>query len=156
MKQGRRQFLHRALRMSGLLALANLLGIQRAAAFWFGGKSLIAVGKVGDLTDGAMTPVTEATTVKGGKPAGKLQLFVIHKNHAVYAMSARCTHAGCTVQLKNDGTFRCPCHGALFDSRGVVVKGPAKESLAWLHVEVTHDGEIRVDLKHQGPKAPTP
>ncbi|MDJ0843917.1 FAD-dependent oxidoreductase [Crocosphaera sp.] len=41
-----------------------------------------------------------------------------------------CTHQGCTVKKQEDGTFLCPCHGAIYDNNGKVVKGPAKRDLS--------------------------
>ncbi|OKH22985.1 UDP-galactopyranose mutase [Hydrococcus rivularis NIES-593] len=45
------------------------------------------------------------------------------------AISLTCTHQGCTVGRQADGKFLCPCHGALYDERGKVVRGPAKRDL---------------------------
>lgn len=45
------------------------------------------------------------------------------------AISLTCTHQGCTVQLADDHKFHCPCHGAIFDRQGRVVKGPATRDL---------------------------
>ncbi|MBE9179699.1 FAD-dependent oxidoreductase [Oculatella sp. LEGE 06141] len=48
---------------------------------------------------------------------------------ATEAVSLTCTHQGCTVQPQENGEFHCPCHGAVFDRQGRVVKGPAKADL---------------------------
>ena len=45
------------------------------------------------------------------------------------AISLTCTHQGCTVQLAEDGKFHCPCHGAVYDRQGKVLKGPAQRDL---------------------------
>lgn len=50
------------------------------------------------------------------------------------AISLTCTHQGCTVKPQTNGEFHCPCHGAVFDANGKVVKGPAKRDLAKLKV----------------------
>ncbi len=46
------------------------------------------------------------------------------------ALSAVCTHAGCTVEIQSgsDPLF-CPCHGSTFAASGVVTHGPARTSL---------------------------
>jgi isorenieratene synthase len=46
------------------------------------------------------------------------------------AICLTCTHQGCTVGQQADGTFLCPCHGALYNEKGHVVRGPAKRNLA--------------------------
>lgn len=49
------------------------------------------------------------------------------------ALSAVCTHAGCTVQYDASGgtpQLVCPCHGSRFSaSDGAVLQGPASEPL---------------------------
>jgi carotenoid phi-ring synthase / carotenoid chi-ring synthase len=50
-------------------------------------------------------------------------------NDGKEVISLTCTHQGCTVQKQNDGKFHCPCHGAIFDSQGRVVTGPAQRDL---------------------------
>src|SRR5262245_32397698 len=58
-----------------------------------------------------------------------------------HAISASCTHKGCTVTWNNaDRTWDCPCHGSIFAIDGSVIHGPAVEPLSpkklppsWLH-----------------------
>jgi glycine/D-amino acid oxidase-like deaminating enzyme/nitrite reductase/ring-hydroxylating ferredoxin subunit len=48
-----------------------------------------------------------------------------------HALSAKCTHEGCTVTWNNaDRTWDCPCHGSMFERDGRVRHGPAVEPLA--------------------------
>ena len=45
----------------------------------------------------------------------------------VVAFVDRCTHLGCPVRyVEASRRFICPCHGAIFDSRGRPRGGPAK------------------------------
>lgn len=47
-----------------------------------------------------------------------------------HALSAACTHMGCTVTWNNaDLTWDCPCHGSMFTHDGQVIHGPASEPL---------------------------
>lgn len=47
-----------------------------------------------------------------------------------HALSAACTHMGCTVTWNNaDLTWDCPCHGSMFSREGDVIHGPATELL---------------------------
>jgi cytochrome b6-f complex iron-sulfur subunit len=53
-----------------------------------------------------------------------------------YAITAVCTHLGCTVPWnKQQNKYMCPCHGSQYDFSGKVIRGPAPLSLALVHVE---------------------
>ncbi|MBF2049544.1 MAG: FAD-dependent oxidoreductase [Elainella sp. C42_A2020_010] len=56
------------------------------------------------------------------------QMFAVSEN-GNEAISLTCTHQGCTVQPQADGQFHCPCHGAVFDAQGRVVRAPAERDL---------------------------
>ena len=57
-----------------------------------------------------------------------LGLVAAHRDESglVRAVSARCTHLGCTVRFNDaERTWDCPCHGSRFGLDGRVLHGPA-------------------------------
>jgi Rieske Fe-S protein len=69
---------------------------------------------------------------------------VARENGKIYAMSARCTHKGSTVAVKN-GVLICPKHGSHFHDDGKPYSGPAKVALFRLPISKNADGHIIVD-----------
>jgi len=83
-----------------------------------------------DLADPANAPLTAV----GGAllvEVGSDTVMVIRTADAqVIAVSAICTHAGCTVGYNAAAsTLDCPCHGARYDATGHVIRGPAVRDL---------------------------
>ncbi len=95
------------------------------------------------------------TTIKVGIPADypkgtviyndEKKLYIVRDETGFFAMSAVCTHLGCTV-LKDAQNFLCPCHGAVFDKNGLVTKGPAKSPLPRFRIVLTEGGVLQVDI----------
>src|SRR5262245_9959821 len=58
------------------------------------------------------------------------KIFVMRTSATeLQALSAICTHAGCTVDWDGSSQFNCACHGSQFSSAGAVVRGPAGAAL---------------------------
>ena len=91
------------------------------------------------------------------------RLFVFREGNVFHAVSAVCTHLGCTVRAEAlsqpetrtvDGKplwlshrFLCPCHGSKYNGDGTNISGPAPKPLAWYHLSVApEDGQLVVDL----------
>ncbi len=76
----------------------------------------------------------------------KQRFFVVRERQRLYAISARCTHLGCTINWFGDlRAFKCPCHGSQFHSNGANFAGPAPRHLDRLHIGLNVDGELVVD-----------
>jgi Rieske Fe-S protein len=57
-------------------------------------------------------------------------LLVAHTAPTTFvALTAICTHQGCTITGFKDGQYVCPCHGSRYNTSGQVVQGPAQASL---------------------------
>ncbi|NNL14814.1 MAG: Rieske (2Fe-2S) protein [Acidimicrobiia bacterium] len=77
----------------------------------------------------------------------EIRVFIQRKGNGYRAMSAVCTHLGCTVNPdeKAGEGFRCPCHGSVFDEDGRVLEGPAPAPLPCYAVSLARDGRLVVD-----------
>ena len=78
------------------------------------------------------------------------KVFVEKHGEKYSALSAVCTHLGCTVKKENEGTtqyFQCPCHRSRFNGDGKNIAGPANKPLQYLELKVSpDDGQLIVDL----------
>jgi menaquinol-cytochrome c reductase iron-sulfur subunit len=139
------------------------------------GAGVVALGTQGAASLRALVPnvsYDSPTTVKLGPPTdypdglkflADQRLFIFRDGNTFHAVSATCTHLGCTVRaealpkpetktvegqaLKLTHKFSCPCHGSKYDGDGTNVAGPAPKPLAWYRLSVaTDDGQLVVDL----------
>ncbi|MBU0735071.1 MAG: ubiquinol-cytochrome c reductase iron-sulfur subunit [Proteobacteria bacterium] len=61
------------------------------------------------------------------------------------ALSARCTHLGCTLNYDIvSRRFNCPCHGSIFDLSGKWLSGPAKKNLDRILLTKKANGDVEV------------
>ena len=61
--------------------------------------------------------------------------FLIKDANGIFAMTAICTHLGCTVGAPIGPQITCPCHGSQYDLNGSNLLGPAV--LPLVHFTVT-------------------
>ena len=77
----------------------------------------------------------------GGEPG----ILIRGKDGGYRALSAVCTHLGCTVQLRPDGqSIWCACHNGLYDLDGRNVSGPPPRPLESYVVHVI-GGDVVVE-----------
>jgi len=77
----------------------------------------------------------------GGEPG----ILIRGKDGGYRALSAVCTHLGCTVQLRPDGqSIWCACHNGLYDLEGRNVSGPPPRPLESFVVHVV-GGDVVVE-----------
>jgi cytochrome b6-f complex iron-sulfur subunit len=142
------------------------------------GAGIVAIGYQGAASLRSLVPNVSydaPTTVKLGPPSEfpdglkflpDQRLFVFREGNTFHAVSAVCTHLGCTVRaeaLSNPETktvggqalrlthrFLCPCHGSKYSGDGTNVAGPAPRPLAWYHLSTAaDDGQLVVDLANE-------
>ena len=100
------------------------------------GNGTMTVPGGGKLAPGTALPFQMP---QSGAPA----LLVKTKAGQLSALSALCTHTGCTVAWNDsDGKLHCPCHGSVFDATGKVQNGPAQAPLTRFAVRVQGDDAV--------------
>lgn len=102
---------------------------------------------------------TDAWTTVRDTPIGAV--YLRRSGERVEAFNVICPHAGCFVNLADDGTgFACPCHDSRFALDGSVSDpaSPAPRGLDTLDVEIREGGEIWVRFQNfrTGRKEKTP
>jgi cytochrome b6-f complex iron-sulfur subunit len=128
----RRDFISVATRL--VLGLASLIGLGEVLAL-LGHQSAPAAPTEFDLGSPKDYPIGSRTPLQ--EPGAML----LHTSGGFSALSLTCPHLGCQVNPEVDG-FACPCHGSRFDPNGDLVRGPAKEPLRRLRVEVNDQGHL--------------
>ena len=154
--EDRRDFLFRAGTGLGILAIAY----QGAASL----RSLVPNVSYDAPTTEKLGAVAEFPD--GLKFLPDQRLFVFREGNTFHAISAVCTHLGCTARAEAlsspetrqiGGTamrlthrFQCPCHGSRYDGDGTNVAGPAPKPLPWYHLSLaSDDGQLTVDLARE-------
>lgn len=135
-KPTRRDFLHLA--TDGLLTLSGLLGLGGLIRF-LSFELDPAPPTEFDLGPAMNFPFDSRSLLL------HIPAVLIHDDDGFRAYSLTCTHLGCTVEQKDDG-YECPCHGSIYNKRGEVNKGPAKQSLKSLRVTTTEGGSLLLHM----------
>jgi cytochrome b6-f complex iron-sulfur subunit len=96
---------------TGVTALATI------AASAAGGSIAITIDAASPLA-----AVGSAALVQTGAAS---YLVARTAQNAFIALTAVCTHQGCTVSEYQNQIYQCPCHGSRYSTSGAVVNGPA-------------------------------
>jgi Rieske Fe-S protein len=82
--------------------------------------------------------------------AGPSRILVFEDSgQKLRAISAKCTHEGCTVQfVPGDSVIWCACHNGRFDLDGRVLAGPPPRPLERHGCTREADGSVIVQLGH--------
>lgn len=152
----RREFIFRVGTGAGIAAIAY----QAAASL----RSLVPNVSYDAPTTVKLGPVAEFPD--GLKFLPDERLFVFRTGNTFHAISAVCTHLGCTARaealpspesrqvggqaLRLTHRFQCPCHGSRYNGDGSNVSGPAPRPLPWYALSIaSDDGQLVVDLAHE-------
>ncbi|MBI5302506.1 MAG: Rieske 2Fe-2S domain-containing protein [Chloroflexi bacterium] len=92
----------------------------------------VEIGMADEYAVGSVTHIENARVYLGRDERG------------FYAISATCTHLGCTPRLDGD-KFACPCHGSRFSREGKVLAAPATRALDRAFVGRAANGKLFVD-----------
>jgi Rieske Fe-S protein len=135
----RRRFMNLTAQGAGAIGVAAFalpaLGFALAPVFHQTAFDWQAIGKPSDFP--ASTYTTKVITIVPGIGEGGKSIAYVRArdpsidtepedkyNHFV-ALSSRCMHLGCPVRFVSAAErFICPCHGGVYDFRGMVAGGP--------------------------------
>ncbi len=94
---------------------------------------------------GEMQPNSGRIFRFGSRPG----LLILASDGRYRALSATCTHLGCTVQYRSDlREIWCPCHNGIYDLNGRNVSGPPPRPLDVFDVHLRGD-EVVVSRKRE-------
>jgi cytochrome b6-f complex iron-sulfur subunit len=113
----------------GALVVAAGCG-QQGSSLSTATTSSCGTGACIDLGNAANQELTSAGGAMLVDMAGDTIMVVRVSDTQVVAVSAICTHAGCSMDYSaGQKLLDCPCHGSQFTTDGSVVRGPANRPL---------------------------
>jgi menaquinol-cytochrome c reductase iron-sulfur subunit len=160
----RRRFMTGVAHGAGGIAAAAFtlpaLGFALAPVFHQDSLPWQALGSPSDFTED--TYVTRVITLVAGiGEAGKSIAYVRARNPAIdtepadkynqfLALSSRCQHLGCPVRFTPAAArFICPCHGGVYDFRGMVAGGPPVRPLDRFYTRLnTSTGQVELGPRY--------
>ncbi|MDZ7345013.1 MAG: ubiquinol-cytochrome c reductase iron-sulfur subunit [candidate division KSB1 bacterium] len=136
--QSRREFCVNVCQMASLVAFGGTLSallsgcssedpvssapdLPRIQASAVGGRITIAID--------AASPLASVGSAALVQYSGGALLVAHTAQDSFLALSAICTHQGCTITGYSNQVYTCPCHGSQFNTEGQVRRGPAASPL---------------------------
>ena len=130
------------------LFLKAMLASLGASALWLMNS---LARRTGVLPENAETILTIPLTAGNGIRFYD-RAIVITGAERLTAFSSTCPHLGCRINRAEGSELVCPCHGSRFNTRGEVLRGPAKRGLQPLHFELDRtSATLRITLKNEQP-----
>ncbi len=139
----RRQFLFKAILISGLAAVGAVLT-------WIFSNLWTAAGRFSSARWVLVAPL-DRFRPDSIVPFPDYKVAILRIGQKLGAISLECTHLGCLLNVVDQGFF-CPCHGSDFGPLGQVYSGPATVSLPW-HDIMDRENNLWV---HLGEKLTSP
>ncbi len=158
----RRRFMNVGVQTMGIITVAGIalpaVGFALGPLFSRVPFEWQVIGRPSDFpVDTYVTRVL--TVVQGIGEAGKTIAYVRARNPAIdtehsdefnqfIALSSRCMHLGCPVRFTPAaGRFICPCHGGVYDFRGLVAGGPPVRPLDRFYTRV-RNGQVEIGPRY--------
>jgi quinol---cytochrome c reductase iron-sulfur subunit, bacillus type len=140
----RRRFMGVTVQAAGAITLAAIglpaLGFAIGPVFDQTQDTWQDIGPLADFSETTYKPV--AITIEPGLGEAGASLAYVRRHVAsidgpvkdkydqIVAISSRCVHVGCPVRFVSAaGAFVCPCHGGVYDFRGLRTGGPPPRPL---------------------------
>ncbi len=155
----RRRFMTGTAHVAGAVAVSAIalpsLGFALGPIFEEREVEWQPVGNVDDFNDEEYIPKT-IVEQEGIGVVGQTTVYMRLRNdeidreprdeyNRVIAISTRCMHLGCPVRyIPASERFICPCHGGVYDFRGLVAGGPPVRPLDRFYTRVAADGSVEV------------
>lgn len=158
----RRRFINGTAQAAGVIAAATIilpaLGFAIGPVFSQASDTWQPVGPVSRFNSVSYMP--EVITIEPGVgEAGNSIAYVRLHNAAidgpvkdrydhVIAISSRCVHVGCPVRwVAGARSFVCPCHGGVYDFRGIRTGGPPPRPLDRFYTMI-RDGQVLIGPRY--------
>ena len=158
----RRRFMTGSAHAAGLIATSAIvlpaIGFAVGPIFERGRVAWRPIGPLASIPRDTYESRVITETPGIGQP-GKTTIFVRRRDPAidteagdrfnqVVAITSRCAHVGCPVSYKDAArSFVCPCHGGVYDFRGVRIGGPPPRPLDRFYTRV-RAGRVEVGPRY--------